>query len=141
MKNRKTIIIILCVVLSALLILAAALFSRKPAPVSVADTTPQAEPTSQPEPTPQAEATAHPEPTAAAEPSVLSVDYSAEENWAYYALGEDKAADLFLICPTVDIQDEFNMSMEDSKTKESFVGALNMERGIYEESTRMFAPY
>ena len=141
MKNRKTIIIILCVVLSALLILAAALFSRKPAPVSVADTTPQAEPTSQPEPTPQAEATAHPEPTAAAEPSVLSVDYSAEENWAYYALGEDKTADLFLICPTVDTQDEFNMSMEDSKTKESFVGALNMERGIYEDSTRMFAPY
>ncbi len=141
MKNRKTIIIILCVVLSALLILAAALFSRKPAPVSVADTTPQAEPTSQPEPTPQAEATAHPEPTAAAEPSVLSVDYSAEENWAYYALGEDKTADLFLICPTVDTQDEFNMSMEDSKTKESFVGALNMERGIYEDSTRMFAPF
>ena len=141
MKNRKTIIIILCVVLSALLILGAALFSRKPSPVSVADTTPQAEPTSQPEPTPQAEATAHPEPTAAAEPSVLSVDYSAAENWAYYALGEDKAADLFLICPTVDTQDEFNMSMEDSKTKESFVGALNMERGIYEDSTRMFAPY
>ena len=141
MKNRKTIIIILYVVLSALLILGAALFSRKPAPVSVADTTPQAEPTSQPEPTPQAEATAHPEPTAAAEPSVLSVDYSAEENWAYYALGEEKTADLFLICPTVDTQDEFNMSMEDSKTKESFVGALNMERGIYEDSTRMFAPY
>ena len=141
MENRKTIIIILCVVLSALLILGAALFSRKPAPVSVADTTPQAEPTSQPEPTPQAEATAHPEPTAAAEPSVLSVDYSAEENWAYYALGEDKTADLFLICPTVDTQDEFNMSMEDSKTKESFVGALNMERGIYEDSTRMFAPF
>ena len=137
MKNRKAIIIVLCVVLAALLSLGAALFSRRPAPVSAAETTPQAEPTAQAEPTP----TAEPEPTATAEPSVLSVDYSAEENWAYYALGEDKAADLFLICPTVDTQDECNMSLEDSKTKESFVGALNMERGIYEESTRMFAPY
>ena len=105
--------------------------------MSAAETTPQAEPTAQAEPTP----TAEPEPTATAEPSVLSVDYSAEENWAYYALGEDKAVDLFLICPTVDTQDECNMSLEDSKTKESFVGALNMERGIYEDSARMFAPY
>lgn len=69
------------------------------------------------------------------------VDYSAEENWAYYAIGEDKAVDLFLICPTVDTKDEFNMSMDDVKTKENFLGALNMERGIYENSTRMFAPY
>ena len=137
MKSRKTILIVLCIAVAALLILGAALFSRRPAPVSAAETMPQAEPTAQAEPTP----TAEPEPTATAEPSVFSVDYSAEENWAYYALGEDKAADLFLICPTVDTQDEFNMSLEDSKTKESFVGALNMERGIYEDSARMFAPY
>jgi len=69
------------------------------------------------------------------------VDYSDENNWAYYGIGEDKAADLFLICPTVDVNDEYNMSMDDETTKESFLGALNMERGIYEDSTRMFAPY
>ena len=69
------------------------------------------------------------------------VDYSDKDNWAYYAIGEDKDADLFLICPTVDMNDEYNMSMDDEKTKESFLGALNMERGIYEDSTRMFAPY
>ena len=68
-------------------------------------------------------------------------DYSDKSNWAYYAIGEDKQADLFLICPTVDMNDEFNMSMDDEKTKESFTGALNMERGIYEESTRMYAPF
>ena len=68
-------------------------------------------------------------------------DYAAAENWAYFGLGQDKAADLFLICPTVDVKDEFHMSMEDEETKASFLGALNMERGIYEESTRMFAPY
>ncbi|MCR4740061.1 MAG: DUF3089 domain-containing protein [Lachnospiraceae bacterium] len=70
-----------------------------------------------------------------------SVDYSREENWAYYGIGEDKAADLFLICPTVDMNDEFNMAMDDELTKADFLGALNMERGIYEQGTRMFAPY
>ena len=72
-----------------------------------------------------------------------TVDYSQSENWAYYAVGEGKEADLFLICPTVDMgkDGEYNMSMEDSDTKESFVGALNMERGIYEDSATMYAPY
>ena len=69
------------------------------------------------------------------------VDYSDEANWAYFGIGEDKSADLFLICPTVDMNDEFNMSLDDEKTKQNFVGALNMERGIYEDSTRMYAPY
>ena len=68
-------------------------------------------------------------------------DYADEVNWAYYGVGEDKDADLFLICPTVDMNDEFNMSMDDEDTRASFLGALNMERGIYEDSTRMFAPY
>ena len=54
------------------------------------------------------------------------VDYSDKDNWAYYAIGEDKDADLFLICPTVDMNDEYNMSMDDEKTKENFLGALNM---------------
>lgn len=69
------------------------------------------------------------------------VDYSDEKNWAYYSEGEGKDADLFLIAPTVDVKDEYYMSMEDGETKGKFLGALNMERGIYEENTRMFAPY
>lgn len=68
-------------------------------------------------------------------------NYAEEENWAYFGEGEDKAADLFLICPTVDTNDEFVMSLDDTKTKEHFLGALNMERGIYEGDTRMYAPY
>lgn len=72
-----------------------------------------------------------------------TVDYSQIENWAYYAEGEGKQADLFLICPTVDMgkNENYNMSMDDTATKESFVGALNMERGIYEDSAIMYAPY
>ena len=68
-------------------------------------------------------------------------DYSKAENWAYFDLGEQKSADLFLVCPTVDTKDEYNMSMNDEEVKKSFFGALNMERGIYEDCTRMFAPY
>lgn len=69
--------------------------------------------------------------------------YADSENWAYYAEGEDKDCDLFLICPTVysGTQSECNMSLDDAETKESFLGALNMERGIYEEACRMYAPY
>lgn len=76
-------------------------------------------------------------------PKSDAVDYSKGENWAYYAVGEEKDADLFLICPTVDMgkSGAFNMSMEDEDTKESFLGALNMERGIYEDSAVMYAPY
>ena len=72
-----------------------------------------------------------------------TLDYSQNGNWAYYAVGEGKEADLFLICPTVDMgkNENYNMSMDDEATKESFVGALNMERGIYEDSATMYAPY
>ena len=73
--------------------------------------------------------------------SKAPVDYSDSENWAYYAIGEERKADLFLVCPTVDMKKENNMSMRDKKTKASFLGALNMERGIYEDVTRMYAPY
>jgi len=79
--------------------------------------------------------------SAGAETENRAPDYSQKENWAYYAVGADKDADLFLICPTVDVNDEFKMSLNDEETKEGFVGALNMERGIYEESARMYAPY
>ena len=69
------------------------------------------------------------------------VDYRQAESWALYGIGENRAADVFLVCPTVDMNDEFNMSMTDEETKASFLGALNMERGIYEDSARLYAPY
>ena len=68
-------------------------------------------------------------------------DYANADNWAWFGVGEDKAADVFLICPTVDMNDEFNMALEDADTKASFLGALNMERGLYEDTARLYAPY
>lgn len=70
--------------------------------------------------------------------------YSDNENWAYLETDvQEKDADVFFICPTVYGGDEntFNMSLEDQKTKESFLGAINMEKGIYDEECRFFAPY
>ena len=69
------------------------------------------------------------------------IDYADQENWAYYSIGDTQTADLFLICPTVTMTDGYNMAMDDAETKANFLGALNMERGIYEDSARMFAPY
>ena len=69
--------------------------------------------------------------------------YEHASAWAYYAEGENRKADLFLVCPTVDMgrSGNLNMSLDDEKTKSNFIGALNMERGIYENSARMYAPF
>lgn len=71
-------------------------------------------------------------------------DYSAVENWAYCESGEDqKAADVFFVCPTVygGTEKEGNMRLDDIETKTNFLGAVNMEKGIYEEDCRFYAPY
>ena len=117
MKNGKVWICIACITL-VLLIVGVALWKR---PTNVPD-----------------KADAQNEET---QKAMEAADYGLLENWAYYSLGDDREVDLFLICPAVDVNDEYNMSLKDEETKANFLGALNMERGIYEGSTRMFAPY
>lgn len=70
-------------------------------------------------------------------------DYSDPSLWAYWAIGDEKRADVFLICPTVDMGQDgnMNMSLDDAELRESFLGALNMERGIYEDWCTLYAPY
>lgn len=70
-------------------------------------------------------------------------DYAQGENWAYLEENTDKPVDIFFVCPTVygGGEDVFNMAMDDEETKASFLGATNMEKGIYDESGRFFAPY
>ncbi len=70
--------------------------------------------------------------------------YSLSENWAYLETDKsNKAADVFFICPTVYGGDSetFNMALDDTETKASFLGATNMEKGIYDADCRFFAPY
>lgn len=79
-----------------------------------------------------------------AKPVVKNSKYADRENWAYFENEEsDKKADVFFICPTVydGSESEYNMSLDDEKTKENFLGATNMEKGIYDDECRFFAPY
>ena len=71
------------------------------------------------------------------------VDYSDMSNWAYWNKGEGKAADLFFVCPTVDMGKDGNFisDITNEKYRESFLGAVNMELGIYDEVSSVYAPY
>lgn len=74
------------------------------------------------------------------EPSSM---YAQAENWAYLESDQTATADVFFICPTVygGESDQFHMSMNDEATKAAFLGATNMEKGIYDQDARFFAPY
>lgn len=74
-------------------------------------------------------------------PGSEAPDYALAENWVWSGIGEGKAADLFIVCPTVDMRDETNLSLGDEETKKAFAGALEMERGIYEDTARLYAPF
>lgn len=52
-------------------------------------------------------------------------------------------ADVFFINPTAVIgsETELNMEMYDEANRESFLNAINMEKGIYDTNTHFFAPY
>lgn len=71
-------------------------------------------------------------------------DYSLAENWAYLESGEsEKEADVFFINPSSYRGDDssFNMPLDDDDVKAKFTAAINMEKGIYDENCRFFAPY
>jgi hypothetical protein len=73
-----------------------------------------------------------------------TVSYSDANNWAYFENEQsEKTADVFFVCPTVFGGDEntFNMAMNDEKTRANFLGATTMEKGIYDDNARFFAPY
>lgn len=71
-------------------------------------------------------------------------DYSEISNWAYLQKGADETfCDVFFVCPTVYSGDDkkFNMPLNDDEIKADFIGAINMEKGIYSENARFFSPY
>lgn len=72
------------------------------------------------------------------------IDYSDSSNWAYFETDTaDRVADVFFVCPTVYFgsDDSYNMELTDKDTKADFLGAVNMEKGIYDNDSRFFAPY
>ena len=80
------------------------------------------------------------EPALSLDESVGVSKYADPENWAYYGVGEDKDADIFIVAPTVDMKSEYNMVVDD-KNKSRLTRALNMQKDIYEDNLRMFSPY
>ena len=81
------------------------------------------------------------QPSATGKPTEEALDYGNPDNWAYFALGEDPKVDVFLICPTVDTNSETNSFDLNDKLKGKFIYALELERGIFEETGRLFSPY
>ena len=70
--------------------------------------------------------------------------YADAEGWAYAETDvTDKTADVFFVTPTVYLgtEDELSWDSYDEETKASFVGAINMEKGIYDDDARFFAPF
>lgn len=77
--------------------------------------------------------------------NAAAVDYSDQSNWAYYGntTKSMQAVDVFFVGPTTfygsDMQ--FNMPINDSELRRNFLGAVNMEKGIYAAKTNFYAPY
>lgn len=75
--------------------------------------------------------------------STSALVYSNSDNWAILPANSEKDVDLFIICPTVDLgsKERLNMNLDDKELKATFVGALNMETGIYSDVCNVYAPY
>ena len=77
------------------------------------------------------------------EPADDAIDYSHAENWVYFSDGALKDVDLFFVGPTVDLgtAGNYNMGMDDQLTRQYLLGALNMEKGIFKDTCRIYSPY
>lgn len=77
--------------------------------------------------------------------TAYATDYSDMENWAYWAedASVDSQVDCFFVAPTVYFAQEevYNMALDNEAAKGDFLGASNMERGIYDQDCTMYAPY
>jgi len=69
--------------------------------------------------------------------------YANKDYWAYYAENDLSKTDVFFVAPTVFAGDSSNLNMllGDSLNSANFLGAINMEKGIYDDSTNFYAPY
>ncbi len=82
--------------------------------------------------------------SSAASESSEPLDYSNADNWVYYASqsGETKA-DVFFIAPSAfgGKEGSYLMDLNNEKGRNNFIGAINMEKGIYDQKTRFYAPF
>lgn len=73
------------------------------------------------------------------------VSYSDPNNWAYLGTtgASPQSVDVFFVCPTVyaGSDTELNMPITDAANRKKFLGAINMEKGIYDARSNFYAPY
>ena len=73
------------------------------------------------------------------------VDYSNPDHWAFRGneKGALQAVDVFFVGPTTFMGNEaqFNLPLADPAARRSFLGAINMEKGIYDAKANFYAPY
>ncbi len=73
-----------------------------------------------------------------------AADYALAENWAYCEADRyETPVDVFFVAPTVGFGDKesLNLSLGDEKGRKHLLGAVNMEKGIYDGDARFFSPY
>lgn len=68
-------------------------------------------------------------------------DYSSEACWAYCPGAHENEVDVFFVAPTSVGGDVYNMDLTDQKSLDNFLGATNMEKGIYDDRADFYAPY
>ena len=77
--------------------------------------------------------------------NAAAVDYSDQRNWACHGNtpGPTQAVDVFFVGPTTFFGNaaQFNLPLTDSEARRSFLGAINMEKGIYDAKANFYAPY
>lgn len=78
--------------------------------------------------------------------NAFDISYSDPNNWAYCgneSITTNQAVDVFFVCPTVFLgsNTQLIMPINDVETRENFIGAINMEKGIYDAKANFYAPY
>ena len=73
-----------------------------------------------------------------------TLDYGQARNWSQVELdAKGREADVFFLCPTAFRTDgePDNLQLSNKKALSSFDGSVLMEKGIYDDDARFFAPY
>lgn len=75
--------------------------------------------------------------------SINSNIYDNSNYWAVLPMNNDKAVDVFFVCPSVFFGADtvLNLSLDNSPIMKNFLGATMMEKGIYDSLANFYAPY
>lgn len=69
------------------------------------------------------------------------IDYSVKSSWSVYSSGQNRQADVFLVAPTVDTTDEYNMDISSEELRGRFDSALKAELPLFEGEAAVYSPY